>query len=207
VSGWPRTSNGHIGLADVIGKIEATILIGLVYGWRRLFRNRLFVRWAQGQATDHFPALEADLQIGSESRRLIRWADGRALVATGSPFAPVSYGGHAIRSHSATTSSSSRPWGLGCRVGRSARHGRDDAGGRARALAVNSPALGDPSASLLPPLTDIRRVAAQSRYGWYRSEKRLCSKVAEDELRRECGSAVDSCLSIFCQPRCEADVG
>jgi len=29
VSGWPRTSNGHIGLADVIGKIEATILIGL----------------------------------------------------------------------------------------------------------------------------------------------------------------------------------
>jgi malate dehydrogenase (oxaloacetate-decarboxylating) len=29
ISGWPRTSNGHIGLADVIGNIEATILIGL----------------------------------------------------------------------------------------------------------------------------------------------------------------------------------
>jgi malate dehydrogenase (oxaloacetate-decarboxylating) len=29
VSGWPATANGHIGLADVIGKIEATILIGL----------------------------------------------------------------------------------------------------------------------------------------------------------------------------------
>src|SRR5258708_39746729 len=29
VSGWPRTSNSQIGLADVIGKIEATILIGL----------------------------------------------------------------------------------------------------------------------------------------------------------------------------------
>src|SRR6266404_3291594 len=29
VSGWPRTSNGHIGLAVVIGKIETTILIGL----------------------------------------------------------------------------------------------------------------------------------------------------------------------------------
>src|ERR1700752_404002 len=29
VSGWPRTSNGHIGLADVIGTIHATILIGL----------------------------------------------------------------------------------------------------------------------------------------------------------------------------------
>ena len=29
VSGWPRTSDGQIGLADVIGKINATILIGL----------------------------------------------------------------------------------------------------------------------------------------------------------------------------------
>jgi len=29
VSEWPRTSNGQIGLADVIGNIEATTLIGL----------------------------------------------------------------------------------------------------------------------------------------------------------------------------------
>ena len=29
VSGWPQTPKGHIGLGDVIGKIEATILIGL----------------------------------------------------------------------------------------------------------------------------------------------------------------------------------
>src|SRR6267142_1412665 len=28
VAGWPRTSNGHIGLADVIAKINATALIG-----------------------------------------------------------------------------------------------------------------------------------------------------------------------------------
>src|SRR5260370_5923700 len=28
VAGWPRTSNGHIGLADVIGKINATALLG-----------------------------------------------------------------------------------------------------------------------------------------------------------------------------------
>src|SRR4051812_2808383 len=29
VSGWPATSNRQIGLADLIGKIEATIMIGL----------------------------------------------------------------------------------------------------------------------------------------------------------------------------------
>jgi hypothetical protein len=31
----------------------------------------------------------------------------------------------------------------------------------ARALAANSPALKDPAASLLPPLTDLRRVTAE----------------------------------------------
>src|SRR5262249_51485966 len=29
IAGWPKTANGQIGLADVIGKIEATVLIGL----------------------------------------------------------------------------------------------------------------------------------------------------------------------------------
>src|SRR6201996_406748 len=29
VAGWPRTSRGNIGLADVIGRVDATILIGL----------------------------------------------------------------------------------------------------------------------------------------------------------------------------------
>src|SRR5271165_4266146 len=29
ISWWPRTSNGNVGLADVIGKIDATVLIGL----------------------------------------------------------------------------------------------------------------------------------------------------------------------------------
>ena len=29
IAGWPRTSNGNVGLADVIGHIDATILIGL----------------------------------------------------------------------------------------------------------------------------------------------------------------------------------
>lgn len=44
VSGWPRTANGQIGLADVIGKIEARVLIGLsTVG--ALFQKRLFGRW------------------------------------------------------------------------------------------------------------------------------------------------------------------
>jgi malate dehydrogenase (oxaloacetate-decarboxylating) len=56
----------------------------------------------------------------------------------------------------------------------------------ARALAGNSPALKDSSASLLPPLTDIRRVAAQIAIavGLEAQKDALAPKLAEEELRQ-----------------------
>jgi malate dehydrogenase (oxaloacetate-decarboxylating) len=55
----------------------------------------------------------------------------------------------------------------------------------ARALAGNSPALKDSSASLLRPLTDIRRVAAQIAIavGMEAQKHGLAPKLAEEELR------------------------
>jgi malate dehydrogenase (oxaloacetate-decarboxylating) len=56
----------------------------------------------------------------------------------------------------------------------------------AGALAENSPALKDSSASLLPPLTDIRGVAAQIAIavGLQAQKDGVAPKLAEDELRR-----------------------
>src|SRR5208282_5369577 len=54
----------------------------------------------------------------------------------------------------------------------------------ARTLAANSPALKDSSASLLPPLTDIRRVAVQIAIavGVQAQKEGLAPKSAADEL-------------------------
>jgi len=67
----------------------------------------------------------------------------------------------------------------------------DDAGGGPSTRAVNSPALKDPSASLLPPLTDIRRVAAQIAIavGIEAQKEGLAPKLAEDELRQRVTAA------------------
>jgi malate dehydrogenase (oxaloacetate-decarboxylating) len=56
----------------------------------------------------------------------------------------------------------------------------------ARMLAGNSPALKDSSASLLPPLTDIRRVAAQIAVavGIEAQRDGLAPKLSPDELHR-----------------------
>ena len=54
----------------------------------------------------------------------------------------------------------------------------------ARALAANSPALKDPSASLLPPLTDLRRVAAKIALavGTQAQKDGVAAKLGEHEL-------------------------
>jgi len=56
----------------------------------------------------------------------------------------------------------------------------------ARALAGSSPALEDASAPLRPPLSDIRRVAAQIAFavGMEAQKWDLAPKLGEDELRR-----------------------
>src|SRR5258705_1365864 len=96
VSGWPSTANGHIGLADVIGKIEATILIGLstVGGAFTEIIVREMSRKVQRPII--FPISNPTIKSEAKPDDLMRWTDGRALVATGSPFAPVSYNGRTI---------------------------------------------------------------------------------------------------------------
>jgi malate dehydrogenase (oxaloacetate-decarboxylating) len=56
----------------------------------------------------------------------------------------------------------------------------------ARALAANSPALKDPSASLLPPLTDLRRVAVEIAVavGMEAQRAGVAPELAEEDLRQ-----------------------
>src|SRR5208283_1093707 len=155
------TSNGHIGLADVIGSIEATILIGLstVGGAFTEAVVREMARKVERPII--FPLSNPTTKSEAKPGDLIRWTDGRALVATGSPFAPASYGGRTIPIAQCNNSFIFPAMGLGV-VASGARRVTDAMMlAAARALAGNSPALKDSSASLLPPLTGIRRVAAQ----------------------------------------------
>jgi malate dehydrogenase (oxaloacetate-decarboxylating) len=187
LSGWPRTSNGHIGLADVIGKIEGTILIGLstVGG---AFTEAIVREMARKvQRPIIFPLSNPTDKSEAKADDLIRWTDGHALVATGSPFAPVTYGGRTIPIAQCNNVFIFPAMGLGV-VASGARRVTDAMMlAAARELAANSPALKDSSASLLPPLTDIRRVAAQIAVavGLEAQKEGLAPKMSEEKLRQQ----------------------
>jgi len=185
VSGWPRTSNGHLGLADVIVTINATILIGLstVGG---AFSEQIVREMAR--KVDRpiiFPLSNPTSRSEANAEDLIRWSDGRALVAAGSPFAPVSHGGRKIPIAQCNNVYIFPAMGLAVVASGARRVTEPMMLAAARALAGNSPGLKDASASLLPPLPDLRRVATEIAVavGMQAQRDGVAHMVDENELR------------------------
>ncbi len=186
VTGWPRSSNGHIGLADLIGNTNATVLIGLSTVGGAFSEPVVREMARKVERPVIFPLSNPTSRSEANAEDLIRWTDGRALVATGSPFAPVSYDERKIPIAQCNNVYIFPAMGLGVVASRARRVTGPMLLAAARALAKNSPALKDSSASLLPPLTDLRRVAAEIAVavGLEAQKEGVAAAMSEDELRQ-----------------------
>jgi malate dehydrogenase (oxaloacetate-decarboxylating) len=94
VAGWQRDDSiGGIGLAEVVHRVRPTILIGTST------RAGAFTEPVVRDMAAHcarpviMPMSNPTSLAEAVPADLIRWTDGRALVATGSPFPPVDYRG------------------------------------------------------------------------------------------------------------------
>ena len=187
VVGWPRNQYGQIGLAEVISKIDATVLIGLstVKG---MFSEGIVRDMAR--KTDRpiiFPLSNPTSHSEAEPADLLAWTEGRALVATGSPFAPVKYNGRTIEIAQCNNVFIFPAVGLGV-VGSRARRVTDNMLlAAARALGNHSPALHDSAGSLLPRLNTIREVALDIAYavGAKAQEEGLAAASEPEAFRKK----------------------
>jgi malate dehydrogenase (oxaloacetate-decarboxylating) len=161
IANWPRSSNGNVGLADVIAQIDATILIGLSTVAGAFSEKLVREMGSRVERPIIFPLSNPTSKSEATPEDLTRWTEGRALVATGSPFAPVNYDGRTIPVAQCNNVYIFPAIGLGVVASRARRITDAMLLAAARTLAANSPAVRDPSASLLPPLTDLRRVAGE----------------------------------------------
>lgn len=92
---------------------------------------------------------------------LMTWTEGRALVATGSPFDPVEAGGRRVRVGQANNAYVFPGVGLGCRVAgvRVVSDALFRAAAEALAASVSDEDLA--AGTLFPPIRELRRVAAR----------------------------------------------
>jgi malate dehydrogenase (oxaloacetate-decarboxylating) len=169
----------------VIGQIEATILIGLstVGG---AFTEPIVREMARKTARPViFPLSNPTARSEAKPDDLIRWTDGRALIATGSPFPPVDFKGRLIPIAQCDNVFIFPAVGLGV-VASGARRVTDGMMlAAARKLGENSPARNDPLGSLLPAVHDIRTVAAKiaMAVGLEAQHAGLAPKTSKEELR------------------------
>lgn len=186
IANWPRNPQGQIGLTEVISQIDATMLIGLstVKG---IFSESIVREMARKtERPIIFPLSNPTSHSEAEPADLLAWTEGRALVATGSPFLPVKYGGRSIAVAQCNNVFIFPAVGLGLVASKARRVTDQMMLAAAKALGEQSPALRDPSASLLPNVGTIRAVALEVAYGVARKaqEEGLTAERKPEALRQ-----------------------
>jgi len=158
VAGWKLAGSGAISLLDVVRNAKVTVLAG-VSAQAGAFTEEIVREMASHTPRPViFPLSNPTSRSEATPADLLRWTDGRALVGTGSPFAPVEIGGRQIRIAQINNSYIFPGLALGILVSRARRVTDGMIMAAAKTLASLSPAREDKNAPLLPPIADSRQV-------------------------------------------------
>jgi malate dehydrogenase (oxaloacetate-decarboxylating) len=158
VAGW-SSDGGPVGLADVVAHVKPTMLIG-TSTQAGAFSEPIVRQMASTVARPIImPLSNPTSKAEAQPEHVIQWTDGRALVATGSPFPPVRFGGQTYTIAQANNALVFPGLGLGVTVARAQRVTDRMIEAAADAVAgLSNPTA--PGASLLPPVTNLRTVSA-----------------------------------------------
>ena len=155
VAGWARDGNGHIGLEEVVRQAAPTILVG-TSTQPGTFTEAVVRAMAERCERPIILPLSNPTRLSeADPADLLQWTDGRALVATGSPFEPVMHDKVSYVIGQANNAFIFPGLGLGAIVARASRvtDGMIFAAAEAVADRVDATL---PGAPLLPLVSDVR---------------------------------------------------
>jgi malate dehydrogenase (oxaloacetate-decarboxylating) len=159
IADWSLASESTVSFYDVVRNARATVLIG-VSAQPGAFTEDVVRQMAANCARPViFPLSNPTAKAEATPADLYRWTEGRAIVGTGSPFAPIAFEGKTL--HTAQVNNSYIFPGLALGILAVAARRVTDAMimASARALAELSPARTDPNAALLPPIAEARAIS------------------------------------------------
>ncbi len=147
------------GLADVVRAVRPTALIGLSTASGAFSEEIVREMAAHVERPIILPLSNPTARAEADPSDLMRWTEGRVLMATGSPFPAVEYEGTPVRVAQSNNVYVFPGVGLGVVAAQAARVTDGMLHAAARAVGALSPALDDPHAPLLPPISALRDVA------------------------------------------------
>ncbi|OTA21592.1 malic enzyme [Xenorhabdus beddingii] len=152
-------SHDSLSLMDVVRNAKPTVLIG-VSGQSGLFTEEIIREMHKHcERPIVMPLSNPTSRVEARPEDIIHWTDGKALVATGSPFAPVKYAGQEYPIAQCNNSYIFPGIGLGVIASGAKRVTDDMLMVASRALADCSPLAQTGSGPLLPPIDDIQDVS------------------------------------------------
>jgi malate dehydrogenase (oxaloacetate-decarboxylating) len=157
VAGWGLS--GPAQLADVVHNVDVGVLLGLSTA-AGAFTEEI-VRELAGK-TEHpiiFPLSNPTSRAEAHPAELDHWTDGRALIATGSPFAPIQRNGVERVVAQCNNAYIFPAMGLAVTAAQATRVTDEMMRVAAATLGDASPALADANQSLLPAWSDVPDVA------------------------------------------------
>lgn len=160
VGGWAKEGQG-IGLLEVIDRVNATILIGLSTVSGAFTRPIVERMAAKVERPIIFPLSNPTSRSEAIPADLMKWTQGKALVASGSPFEAVFWEGWRKPISQCNNVYIFPAIGLALVASKARRVTDTMLIAAAEALGKLSPALSDPAAPLLPELRHARNVAIE----------------------------------------------
>ncbi|KAL4783714.1 hypothetical protein BJX76DRAFT_245009 [Aspergillus varians] len=154
---WP--SGEPIDLLSVIKRVNPHVLIGTSTK-PGAFTEEIIRSMAQH--TSHpiiFPLSNPTRLHEAQPQDITKWTDGRALIATGSPFPPVEYKGTTKEIAECNNSTAFPGIGLGAVLSRSRRVSEKMVVAASKALAAKAPVMQDTDQPLLPDVEDARELS------------------------------------------------
>ena len=172
IKNWKYTTNdAYPSLLDVVINTKASILIG-VSGKAGLFTEEVVRSMHMHCARPIIlPLSNPSKNVEALPSDIIAWTDGKALVATGSPFDTVIYKGRSYPISQCNNSYVFPGIGLGVVVSKARRVSDEMMMIASTTLAELSPGKDDQSSAVLPPLTELSMIS-----------RKIAFKVAKQAL-------------------------
>lgn len=158
-SEWPEADAGIVDLATVVKKIKPTVLVGTsaVTG---AFTEEVIRSMAAGtERPIIFPLSNPTERAEATPQDLMEWTNGKAFIATGSPFDPVEYQGKTIPIAQCNNALVFPGIGLGMVAAKPKKLTEEMLWAATVALGRSAAVIHDPNGPLLPSLDAAREVA------------------------------------------------